>query len=502
MTSLVSEDPREPPTRAAAGGAPSTRKTSAARTFGEPTATPPPCSAARERHPLRWLDALSLPVALGLALASSVTVMVVAAELTSLPPVMLVALLLPALGAVMVVTARGRLEQTVLRRRGQSIGAMAVIVGTALVVPVAMGLDRVWPWPEPSVHADAEIPDVGMGPDLGPALEGSSTSSTGGSTIWATGDVSTTAVASVSTTAAADDNGGGTGILMLDLGTVVDAWPEADPGDPETYLEDPAGSGALAASPDPPALVQPIAPRRQGFLGVPDVMMSRGHRRVPTLTPDDLAEMVLIEGGAFTDGRGQSHTIDTFYMDITEVTMGEYQICVDEEICAPADIGFSCNVGVQGREDHPVNCVDWEQAVTYCRWARRRLPTEWEWEWAARGREEGRTYPWGNSPGPSCRRVVMQFRGRGRAGCGKDSTWAVGSKPRGKSRDGLKDMAGNVSEWTASPSDGEKRVLRGGSWLLDFPSFLRAGYRGSDFDPTNRDDFVGFRCARTAAASE
>ncbi|HPV21506.1 MAG TPA: SUMF1/EgtB/PvdO family nonheme iron enzyme, partial [bacterium] len=212
-----------------------------------------------------------------------------------------------------------------------------------------------------------------------------------------------------------------------------------------------------------------------------------------------------------------------------EVTAGEYQKCVDAGDCnndndnephyreySEEDYS-SCNLGATGKGNHPMNCVSWYGAIAYCEWAGKRLPTEAEWEKAARG-TDGRKYPWGNSPAVSCDHAVMDdYSSAGGDGCGTDSTWVVGSKEKGKSPYGAYDMIGNVWEWVndwygsdyyettpsenpAGPESGDSRVLRGGSWNIDSVYYvdygdLRASGRGYG-NPAVRLNDGGFRCAK------
>ena len=217
--------------------------------------------------------------------------------------------------------------------------------------------------------------------------------------------------------------------------------------------------------------------------------------------------MASIAGGSFmmgsNDGRAvekpvHSVALSSFCMDVTEVTVAAYRGCVQAGRCATPATGRSNNWGVAGRDQHPINGVSWTDATTFCGWANKRLPTESEWEYAARGRE-GRTYPWG-SAAPTCTYAVMS---EGGVGCGRKSTWPVGSKPAGRTPEGLSDMSGNVWEWTSDtycPYPGKTcsetaRVYRGGGWFLVFPSYLRGASRGS-VAPSRRYDHIGFRCAR------
>lgn len=236
------------------------------------------------------------------------------------------------------------------------------------------------------------------------------------------------------------------------------------------------------------------------------------------------AETVLIPAGPFwmgcntvetTDCNGDQKpyhevTLSAYKMDKTEVTVAKYGECVTAGECTipNIDTGVYCNWGVSGTENHPVNCVDWNQADAYCTWAGKRLPTEAEWEKAARG-TDGRKYPWGMDE-PTCDFAVMN---NGSNGCGIEGTSEVCSKsPAGDSPYGLCDMAGNVWEWVgdwydseyyagspatdpAGPESGGNRVVRGGSYK-DSEYIMRTHHRNFFFPALFNPDFnLGFRCA-------
>ena len=239
----------------------------------------------------------------------------------------------------------------------------------------------------------------------------------------------------------------------------------------------------------------------------------------------DGAIMVRVPAGPFVRGSiagvgddderpQRTLTIRAFYIDRTEITRAMYAGCVDSGGCkAPARAAGQCNWPASGRDEHPINCVIWPEADAYCRWAGARLPTEAEWEKAARG-TRGQAYPWGDEA-PTCARAVMPDpatpAGRG---CGKVSTWPVGSKPDGASPYGALDMSGNVWEWVADhyadsyyarapaddpsgPSRGSPRAIRGGGWEIHDSDHLRAANRFR-FAPTFRFHGVGFRCAQSS----
>jgi formylglycine-generating enzyme required for sulfatase activity len=171
--------------------------------------------------------------------------------------------------------------------------------------------------------------------------------------------------------------------------------------------------------------------------------------------------MVRLEGGTFRMGSEEGDwyekpvhwvTLKPFWLDVTEVTVAAYKACVDAGACSKPDEGNWCNWGKSDRGNHPINCVDWEQATQFCRWANKRLPTEEEWEYGTRqgGVRGDRKYPWGNAE-PS-NQLCWDGKGKDAGENRRRGTCPVGSYPLGDTPTGLKDMAGNVWEWTASAS--------------------------------------------------
>jgi len=250
--------------------------------------------------------------------------------------------------------------------------------------------------------------------------------------------------------------------------------------------------------------------------------------RVPTIAPvyappfqSAPTGMVFIPAGDFVMGSNDGdsneepvHTVylDAFYIDRCPVTNAEYKKFVDATRHRAPKHWKNGRIP-NGKEDHPVVNVSWDNASIYARWAGKRLPTEAEWEKAARGTDQ-RKYPWGNS-------LDGDLFSSSEAGRG--DTTAVGSYPGGASPYGVLDMAGNVWEWVADwygsyssssqrnptgPSYGQHRVMRGGAWrspgyrvVRDGPwgytlNGIRAAIRGLD-TPTNTNNGLGFRCARS-----
>jgi formylglycine-generating enzyme required for sulfatase activity len=281
------------------------------------------------------------------------------------------------------------------------------------------------------------------------------------------------------------------------------------------------------------SIPMPMPPRRASRarrLGLAAGLLLCGAAPVKPMPAGD---PVPLPGGVFLLGNEagdederpvQKVTLRPYALDRTEVSVAAYRACVAAGACsAPATTVYwegitreaqaaysqACNWERPGRERHPVNCVTWAQARAYCAWSGGRLPSEAEWEVAARGPGR-RVYPWGDSPpGPA---LLNACGGECAApgdqalypkGDGFPTSAPVGSFPAGRSPEGLLDMAGNVWEWTESrycpydrpTCDDPRRVLRGGAWNVTRPEFLRAAYRFRS-PPSFRYDLVGFRCAR------
>jgi serine/threonine-protein kinase len=236
----------------------------------------------------------------------------------------------------------------------------------------------------------------------------------------------------------------------------------------------------------------------------------RAKRLAPLVTDTDGSHLVLIEGGGFQMGPNRREVfLDPYYVARYPVTNRQFQVFLEVTGSRPGDAegrrflahwrGDRCPTRLL---DHPVVFVSWLDARAYCRWAGRRLPTEAEWEKAARG-VDGRKYPWGKDE-PTGERALF---GRPHGG-----TAPVDAHPDGVSPFGIHDLAGNVGEWCEDIDDpafylngparnprntaqrgGDRCVVRGGSWMYDARS-LRTFARTSH-PPAYRIADVGFRCA-------
>jgi len=233
-----------------------------------------------------------------------------------------------------------------------------------------------------------------------------------------------------------------------------------------------------------------------------------------TITGKDGAPMVLVPAGEFPMGSEQGDDdeqpvhrvyLDSFYLDTFEVTNGRFAKFV-AAIQSEPPWGFADQETPVVHAEQPVRWVNWLEATGYCLWAGKRLPTEAEWEKAARG-TDGRVYPWGNEPPTPTQAVFGLKEG------GADTVSPIGNRDKGKSPYGVHDLAGNLYEWVTDwydeavytpiptinprgPTEGTTKVQRGGSYL-NSPYRLRSSFRTKG-DPTEHDPNVGFRCAQDA----
>ena len=267
----------------------------------------------------------------------------------------------------------------------------------------------------------------------------------------------------------------------------------------------PTESPTITTSPTPTAVSTPT----NTSTPTPDIGSTQ------TSPLDGMALVYVPEGsflmgysGGYDDEQPQhSIMLDAFWIDKTEVTISMYDLCVEAGTCKSPHRHTSNAIdnyyGNPKYANYPIIYVSWIDAQTYCTWAGRRLPTEAEWEKAARG-TDGRIYPWGNNP-PD--KSLENF------GNNIEDVTKTGSYPAGASSYGALDMAGNIWEWTADwydqnyysqspdlnplgPDSGTKRVLRGGSWNYA-ASGSRSTYRLAK-EPTFSSYETGIRCVRAA----
>lgn len=256
----------------------------------------------------------------------------------------------------------------------------------------------------------------------------------------------------------------------LDLAGNVWEWTADGAARGGSYL---SGPGELRSSARFP--VHPAA--RDPYIGF----------RVVAVEPTRGFDWVEVPAGEYVIGREPGETrqrfteMDSFELTRTPVTNAQYgHFVVEGGAAAPSHWPAVA--------DHPVVFVDWHEASAFCAWAGGRLPTEAEWEKAARG-TDGRTYPWGDEEDETRATIGGGMKG--------GTTSRVGSYPDGASPYGLLDMAGNVWEWTSTEYPPGERVLRGGSFASPGLTWARCTMR-SHSRPVRRQAHIGFRVARAA----
>jgi formylglycine-generating enzyme len=192
-----------------------------------------------------------------------------------------------------------------------------------------------------------------------------------------------------------------------------------------------------------------------------------------------------IAAGIYKNAKGKSASVQALCIDLTETKTSDYKACKD---CKPAGTGAYCNAGEQ-RGDDPINCVTYAQAEAYCAKHSKRLPTQEEWEWVARGGAAANNYPWGKAP-PRKQlwwRPAMQLSEEE-----APNTFEVGGKDGDITPAGVHDLAGNVAEWTSSGT-GAERIVCGGAANSTKSSQVAAGSTAS-WSSVTESPYIGFRC--------
>ena len=307
------------------------------------------------------------------------------------------------------------------------------------------------------------------------------------------------------------------------------------------------GIGAFLFTRHPSSPAKPVTPIASATASAAPSASIAAAPAGPVAPPACPAGMLRIPGGRFFMGSDERDALDlerpahqvslhAYCIDELEVTTESYKKCSDNGECKRARDneweGITekerkafdplCNGrDPDGKGKHPINCVDWDMATKYCAWQKKRLPTEAEWEFSARG-PDGRKYPWGdeaptaahlNACGKECvawnKAHGMTAKAMYDADDGFATTAPVGSFSPGKSRYGVQDVVGNVWEWTSDwhadytadpatdpkgPPAGDDRVIRGGGWNGSEASWVRPTFRYHS-PPTKRSHGVGFRCA-------
>jgi formylglycine-generating enzyme required for sulfatase activity len=311
--------------------------------------------------------------------------------------------------------------------------------------------------------------------------------------------------------------GGTGGTARLDAGPMADAVADAVAEDMAMVAADAVAEDMAMAVADAVADAVVDAVAEDMAMVEADAAPPRPVAPCGNNCPD--LDFVALSGGAFSmggladrDDTQPAHQVNVpdFELMRTEVTVGQYRACVNAGACDEPRTGndYNWSANAAGLENHPINGVSWINAGQFASWVGARLPSESEWEFAARSQGQDITYPWGDAE-PNCEQANF-------SGCAGDDgadTSRVCTHGAGNSAQGVCDLTGNVWEWVeddyhapynGAPNDGSAwvdnprgsyRVRRGGSWRL-FADRVRAACRGLG-DPSGASGSRGFRLARS-----
>ena len=303
--------------------------------------------------------------------------------------------------------------------------------------------------------------------------------------------------------------------LLLTIAAATAPSPPGKPAAPSVAVEAPTGSATVVRRP-----LEAMVPVRGGLftMGASSELQTAALE----LCREEIGprnRVACVRDVVESEGPQRKVYVSPFSIDRVEITVAAWRVCVQAGACSPAPLALAD--GRFLRPNLPVTSVTWSEADRYCAWRGARLPTEAEWERAARG-TDGRVWPWGNLLRPNAfnhgRFAAADDAGgdfialiRPDGSDGATFLAPVGAHPDGASPDGVLDLAGNVMEWTADyyrpespqssstvnprgPDAGAMRSLRGGSWRQP-PFFARTSYREAAA-PETRSTEIGFRCVR------
>jgi len=273
----------------------------------------------------------------------------------------------------------------------------------------------------------------------------------------------------------------------------------------------PEGTACTGGYCNPPGVAASVC-RAGGVDGGPDFVVPSGMVLIADNGPFSMGcvpgDTLCFDDPTSDQGETPSHlvTVSPYVIDIAEVTVGQYAACVDDSACIEPSTDVTTHYDPNANPNWPVTGMSRASAEVYCRWLDKRLPTEAEWEKAARGASTARIYPWGDDP-PGCN-IKAHFKASN--ACVQATPADVKSFEDGQSFYGLYDMSGNVWEWVSDwsapypmsavvdpegPESGSTGILRGGGWRTGEVQYMRVSNRNTQTITVSSNTY-GMRCAK------